>query len=104
MALSRSPIDVPPGSSPQPAGWQPLFSGTAAAPYERAIDAIVQSIETHDAPPVDWGPALVHAYLAAAHSSAVHLDRADALVDRAVEAVETRNYGMSLYAGVAGVG
>src|SRR5687768_9689565 len=86
------------------AHWQPLFSGRAAEPYEEVILAVVGALDAHEVSAADWGRPLLHAYLAEARQSSAHRERADDLIDQAVDALATGRMRPSLYDGVAGTG
>jgi lantibiotic modifying enzyme len=83
--------------------WNPLFTGRAADPYNAVIDTIVESIDRFVITDMDWGKALLHAYLAEARSSEAHRARAVALVDRAAQAMATTLCGTALHGGLTGV-
>lgn len=84
--------------------WMPLFSGAAAEPYDRAIEAIVDTMDGYEVSAMDWGKPLLHAYLAKARSSDAHAARADELIDRAIDTMERVRSRPSLYGGFTGVG
>ena len=84
--------------------WTPLITRREAEGFEQAIESIAKALEHNQRSPLDWGLALLHAYLGRAHQSATHCDRARFFVDRAVEAMATTALDEALYGGVAGVG
>jgi len=69
----------------------------------QAIEAIIEASDRHAPRPMDWGEALLYAYLAKAHGSASHRRRAEATVERAIDALDRDVRSLSLYGGVAGV-
>src|SRR5436309_2647780 len=84
--------------------WRPLLAGAAAAPYEEAIDAIVAALDSCETPPLDWGPAMLHAYLGVSRGSPASLQKSAALANRAADVMATQQLRPSLYAGLSGIG
>ena len=87
-----------------PSDWRPLLSGTAAAPYQQAVEAILEAIDGQAVDPFDWGRPLLHTYLALGGSSLTDRGRATASIDNTIDALAQGTRPLSLYHGVAGVG
>ena len=88
--------------------WRPLLEGEQAAQAREVVNAIAQALESWpaDGPNIGGGAAgqaLFHGYLAKALGDERHAERADQLLDEAIESVASTPMRPALYAGFTGI-